>query len=86
MPTLSLVTMSRSQASTQLLVCSPPVFSCVRVPATSSPRPGPAPIVTSRPRPGPGPVVAAPSAWLLVTSRGELVRVGRGGGEVSLTR
>ena len=65
--------MSRSQAATQLLVCSPPGFSCVRVPAASSPRPGLAPVV-------------AASAWLLVTRGGELVRVGREGGEVSLIR
>ena len=82
MPTLSLVTMSRSQASTQLLVCSPPVFSCVQVPAASRPRPGPV-VDISSPRPAP---VSTPSAWLLVTRGGELVRVGRGGGEVSLTR
>ena len=56
-----------------------------QVHAASSPRPGPAPIVTSSPRPGLAPVVAA-SAWLLVTRGGELVRVGREGGEVSLTR
>ena len=73
MPTRSLVTMSRSQAATHMLVCSPPRFSCVRVPAASSPRPGLAPVV-------------AASAWLLVTRGGELVRVGSGGGEISLTR
>ena len=44
-----------------------------QVHAASSPRPGLAP-------------VAASSAWLLVTRGGELVRVGSGGGEVSLTR
>ena len=44
-----------------------------QVPAASSPRPGLAPVL-------------AASAWLLVTRGGELVRVGSGGGEVSLTR